>query len=134
MDERSVKANLMVLMVFVGLLVVVGIPAFLIWWFLIRKKSSSYENIKNELVLCHAGYCGYCRDFLPEFDKATPELRAKFPGLVIVAYKHEDDMPKIQQIQPPVSYYPCMRLNGAEFEGPRTKQGVIDFVNRNYIQ
>ena len=141
MDERQLKANLAVLAFLAVALVVLGVPVFLVWWFVFRKKSSKYEdvsgesrtNIKNELVLCHAGYCGYCRDFLPEFEKAVPELQQRFPGLKIVAYKHETDMSEIQKIEPAVTYYPCMRLNGAEFEGPRTSQGVIDFVEKNYI-
>jgi thiol-disulfide isomerase/thioredoxin len=128
MDERTVKANLMVLV----MIAIVGIPAFLVWWFLIRKKSFGNVPVKNELVLCHAGYCGYCRDFLPEFHKAVPELQTQFPGLKITMYKHEDDLSSIQKIEPSVTYYPCMRLNVVEFEGPRTAQGVIDFVKANY--
>jgi hypothetical protein len=129
MDERTVKANLFILVI----LAVIGIPVFLVWWFLIRKKSFGNVPAKNELVLCHAGYCGYCRDFLPEFNKAVPELKTKFPGLKIVTYKHEDDLSLIQKIEPSVTYYPCMRVNGVEFEGPRTAQGVIDFVEKNYL-
>ncbi len=133
MDERTLKANFFVLVFILFLLVVFGIPAFLIWWYLIRKKSFGNVPAKNELVLCHAGYCGYCLEFLPEFNKAVPELRAKFPGLKIVTYKHEDDLSTIQKIQPSVTYYPCMRLNGVEFDGPRTKQGILDFVTKNYV-
>lgn len=133
MDERQLKGHLMILGLLVVVFVVFGIPALLVWWFVFRKKSSKYENIKNELVLCHAGYCGYCRDFLPEFNKAVPELQQKFPGLKIVTFKHEDNPSEIEKIQPPVTYYPCMRMNGAEFEGPRTKEGVIDFVAEHYI-
>lgn len=132
MDERTLKAGFALLVIMTFVFVVFGIPVFLIWRYF-KRNSSSYENAKkNELVLFHAGYCGYCRDFLPEFNKAVPELRAKFPGLDVVTYKHEDDMSAIQKIQPAVTYYPCMRLNGVEFEGPRTKQGVIDFVTKYY--
>ncbi len=85
---------------------------------------------ENELVLCHAGYCGYCKDFLPKFNEAVPILRARYRTLKITTYQHETQMEMIRQIQPPVEYYPTMRLNGQEFEGPRTAEGVIEFVEK----
>lgn len=98
------------------------------------KKNNTTSNFGsadyNELILCHAGYCGYCKDFLPKFQEAVPILRAKYRGLKITTYQHETQLEMIRNIQPPVEYYPTMRLNGQEFEGPRTAEGVVEFVDK----
>ncbi len=87
---------------------------------------------KNELVFYHAGWCGYCKEFMPTFDTTVPDLKSEFPELIITKYKDEDDRVAIQKANPPVQGFPTIRLNGAEFEGPRTAEGLRMFVQKNY--
>ena len=87
---------------------------------------------KNELVFYHAGWCGYCKEFMPVFDATSPELKAQFPELIITKYQEENDRDAIQSANPPVEGFPTIRLNGAEFEGPRTSEGLMMFVQKNY--
>lgn len=87
---------------------------------------------KNELVFYHAGWCGYCREFLPVFDATVPELQSKFPGLVVTKYKDEDDREAIRKASPRIEGFPTVRMNGVEFEGPRTAAGLVAFVQANY--
>ncbi len=97
-----------------------------------QKKGFGAVPKKNELVFYHAGWCGYCKEFMPIFDQTVPSLQAQFPELVITKYKDEDDRKVIQSANPPVEGFPTVRLNGAEFEGPRTAEGLLMFVQKNY--
>jgi len=99
------------------------------------KKSSGFgssSSKRNELVFYHADFCGYCHQLMPVFDQTMPELRKRFPGLTITKLQHESDQLAIHQARPPVQGYPTIRLNGAEFEGPRTSEGLMMFVRENY--
>ncbi len=87
---------------------------------------------ENELVFYYADFCGYCHQFMPIFDETSPELQKMFPGLIITKYQHESDQLIIQQARPSVDGYPTLRLNGAEFQGPRTPEGLVAFVRENY--
>jgi thiol-disulfide isomerase/thioredoxin len=100
------------------------------------KKSSSFGSSpkRNELVFYHADFCGYCHQFMPVFDQTAPELRKMFPGLTITKLQHEKDQLAIHKAKPPVEGYPTLRLNGAEFAGPRTAEGLMMFVRQNYYR
>ena len=87
---------------------------------------------RNELVFYHADFCGYCHQFMPIFDETASSLQEMFPGLIITKLQHETDQLAILQAQPSVDGYPTVRLNGAEFEGPRTQEGLMTFVRENY--
>ena len=88
---------------------------------------------KNELVFYHAGWCGYCKELMPIFDTTVPDLKAQFPDLIVTKYQDEHDRSVIQSANPPVQGFPTVRLNGAEFEGPRTSEGLVMFVQKNYM-
>jgi thiol-disulfide isomerase/thioredoxin len=98
-----------------------------------QKKGFRAVPKKNELVFYHAGWCGYCKEFMPVFDATSPELKAQFPELIITKYQEENDRDAIQSANPPVEGFPTIRLNGAEFEGPRTSEGLLMFVQKNYM-
>lgn len=87
---------------------------------------------RNELVFYHADFCGYCHQFMPIFDETAFALKETFPGLIITKLQHETDQLAILQAQPPVNGYPTVRMNGAEFEGPRTPDALMKFVRENY--
>lgn len=87
---------------------------------------------RNELVFYHADFCGYCHQFMPIFDETASALQEMFPGLIITKLQHETDQLTILQAQPPVNGYPTLRMNGAEFEGPRTPEALTAFVRANY--
>lgn len=87
---------------------------------------------RNELVFYHADFCGFCHQFMPIFDGVVPELKETFPDLIITKLQHETDQLEILKAQPAVEGYPTLRLNGVEFEGPRTPDGLMSFVRENY--
>lgn len=97
-----------------------------------QKKGFGAVPKKNELVFYHAGWCGYCEEFMPVFDATSPELKSQFPDLIITKYQEEHDRDTIRSANPPVQGFPTIRLNGAEFEGPRTSEGLVMFVEKNY--
>ena len=96
------------------------------------KKSKFGGPKRNELVFYHADFCGFCHQFMPIFDGTIPTLEEMFPDLVITKLQHETDQLEILKAQPAVQGYPTLRLNGVEFEGPRTPEGLITFVRENY--
>lgn len=96
------------------------------------KKNGFSVSRKNELVFYHAGWCHFCKDFMPIFDQAVPDLQAQYPDLIVTKYQDEHDRDTIQSTNPPIEGFPTIRLNGAEFEGPRTAKGLMMFVQRNY--
>ena len=114
-----------------GILCLIGFLIWLIWYFATLGKFTNPG--KNELVFYHAGWCGYCKEFMPVFDATTPQLVAQFPGLTIVKYKDETDQEAVRKASPPIQGFPTIRLNGEEFEGPRTPDGLIAFVQTNYV-
>jgi hypothetical protein len=86
----------------------------------------------NEIVFYHAGWCGYCKEFLPVFDRTIPVLKTRFPGLIVTKYMDETDHVAIMRATPPIEGFPTIRMNGAEFQGPRTQEGLIMFVVKNW--
>ena len=118
--------------------VVIGIIIVVILAIIIGAVIGSQKNgfgavpRKNELVFYHAGWCGYCKDFMPVFDQTVPDLQSQFPDLTITKYQEEHDRAAIQAANPPVEGFPTIRLNGVEFEGPRTAEGLMMFVQKNY--
>jgi hypothetical protein len=66
------------------------------------------------------------------FDRTIPVLRTRFPGLIVTKYKDETDRVAIMSASPPIEGFPTIRMNGAEFQGPRTQEGLIMFVVKNW--
>lgn len=117
--------------------VIVGFILFLIFGgiiagIVIAAKSDFTNPRKNELVFYHAGWCGYCKEFMPVFDATVPALKERFPDLTVTKYKDEKDRDAIRKASPRVDGFPTIRLNGKEFEGPRTPEGLLAFVQANY--
>ncbi len=112
-------------------LAIVGVAIYLIVR-AVKKSKFGAAPKRNELVFYHADFCGFCHEFMPIFDKSAPILKETFPELTITKLQHETDQAEILKARPPVQGYPTVRLNGVEFDGPRTSEGLMSFVRENY--
>jgi hypothetical protein len=124
--EKGLSASVALLVVLVLTWIIIAIVKAT------KKADFGAAPKRNELVFYHADFCGYCHQFMPIFDETASALLEMFPGLIITKLQHETDQLAILQAQPPVNGYPTVRLNGKEFEGPRTPEALMTFVRENY--
>lgn len=85
----------------------------------------------KELVLFHWNKCGHCKKMMPEWQKTKSSYKG---SIKLVDYESEKN-PKIMKDNG-IQGYPTLKLfnNGkveAEYEGPRTAQGFIAFLNKH---
>ena len=118
----------------IAALLVLGLVIYAIYKIVKATKQSKFGRApqKNELVFYHADFCGYCHQFMPIFDQTVPALKEMYPDLIVTKLQHETDQMEILQAKPTVEGYPTLRLNGKEFAGPRTPDGLMSFVRENY--
>jgi len=94
-------------------------------------------SIKGEVILYYASWCGYSRQFLPEWDKFEKYVLENIPQLIPTKIRCESDnealcMQKGIEGYPMVILYPTDNAE-VEYNGPRTAEGLIEFVRKNLL-
>ena len=85
----------------------------------------------KQLVLYHWNKCGHCKKMMPEWAK----LKSQYKGNIKLADYESEANPQIMKDNG-VQGYPTIRLQEkgkkpVEYEGPRTAQGFMAFLNKH---
>ncbi len=93
------------------------------------------DEIKGELILYYATWCGYSRMFLPEWDKFEKHARENLPQLRVIKQKCEGGDERTCT-EKGIEGYPTVilyRNDGKEisFDKERTFDKLIEFVKSN---
>jgi thiol-disulfide isomerase/thioredoxin len=118
--------------------ILVFLAILLILLYLSRHGYDSSEGFEGgkEVIIWKAEWCGHCKDAKPAFD----DLLAASPitlkdGSKATVRVFDADADKAEVAKYNVKGYPSIFImkggNQIEYPGPRTKEGVIDFLNSN---
>lgn len=99
------------------------------------KQKQDKVDTTNELVLYYATWCGYSKQFLPEWEKFVEYAKNNLPHLKVTGVRCEGGNEPIC-MQKGIEGYPMVMLymyDGREipFEGDRTKDALVAFVSKN---
>lgn len=114
---------------------------FLLLVLLKTKSVDSFEDYEEgfagaakEVIVCKADWCGHCKKAAPEFDKlmsASPMTLnngSKVTVKVLDADQHKEEIKQYN-----VRGFPTILIgdggNMTEYPGPRTYEGVVQFLN-----
>lgn len=93
-----------------------------------EKYQNDLSNDSAKLVLYYTDWCGFSQQFLPVWAEVKKVLGSKYSALNILEFECSKDDGKCNNVKG----YPTVRFekNGhiEEFMGPRTVQGLDDFV------
>lgn len=97
-----------------------------------QKQNDKHD--KHELILYHAAFCGYCKQFMPEWDQFATYAKDNISNLKVTKLQCDGNDKAICD-KANVSGFPTvvMKLaNGKEvpFDGNRTKSSLIDFCKK----
>jgi thiol-disulfide isomerase/thioredoxin len=101
----------------------------------------SYEGFQGgaskSVIICKAEWCGHCKKAAPEFSKllgASPITLKDGSQVNVKVLDDAKDKSEIAQYN--VKGYPSVLIVDAgqttEYPGPRTADGIIEFLNSNY--
>lgn len=93
------------------------------------------NNIKGEIVLYYAMWCGYSRAFLPEWEKFEIFAKEKLPNIKVTRMRCEDGNETACSQKgirgfPMVVMYPVGKPE-VSFDKERTTEKLVEFVNEN---
>ena len=124
---------------------ILKIPANLIYFILLLRfyinrrleGLEGFEGSSRSIVICKAEWCGHCKNAAPEFNKllsASPITLKDGSKATVKILDADKDKSEIGQYK--VKGYPTVLVVDAgqttEYPGPRTSDGIIDFLNSNY--
>ena len=125
----------------VGVLIVL----FLIHKFYLSKEGfeSSPEELENNisgqktLVLFHADWCGHCKTLMPIWDETSGEINESETDARLIKVNCGDpqnnEQHKMLMEKYSIQGYPTIKIfengNVKEYEGPRTKEGIKEFLD-----
>jgi thiol-disulfide isomerase/thioredoxin len=131
----------------IAIVVAVAIAYVVYLWF--SKKTEGFEESCNKnyfLDLYYVEWCPYCKTFLPIFNSVGSTLTIGDKVVEVKAFEVEKikesggkpwENLRANKDRIPVNGYPTVRLYNpegemiAEFDGMRTKDGILDFLHRN---
>ena len=98
-------------------------------------ENNPVDNVKGEIILYYATWCGYSRMFLPEWDKFEKYAKDNFPYLKVTKFRCEGGDERTC-VDKGIEGYPTVILypkNDTEivFEKDRTSDELIKFVNEH---
>jgi len=82
------------------------------------------------VVICKAEWCGHCKTAAPEFKKlvdASPISLSSGKQANVTMLDADGDKDAIGQYK--VRGYPTILVNKQEYPGPRTYDGVVEYLN-----
>ena len=99
------------------------------------KLMANEADVKGELILYYAMWCGHSRSFLPEWEKFETFAKEKLPFVRVSKIRCEDGN-EATCSQKGVEGFPMVILypkSGSEkiFEKERTMEKLVEFVNEN---
>lgn len=99
------------------------------------KLLANEANVKGEIILYYAMWCGHSRSFLPEWEKFEVFAKEKLPFVRVSKIRCEDGN-EATCSQKGVEGFPMVILyskTGVEktFEKERTMEKLVEFVNEN---
>jgi thiol-disulfide isomerase/thioredoxin len=119
--------------------IVIGI-LFLILVLLKFKFQDSFEDYEGfagsskSVVVCKADWCGHCKQAAPEFEKlmsASPMTLNDGTKVTVKVLDADQNKDEIKQYN--IKGYPTILIgdgaNMTEYPGPRTYDGVVEFLN-----
>ena len=88
------------------------------------------KQAKHSLVLFYAPWCGYCKQFMPEWDQVKAALQTH-PFVDAIEINGDDASDLMQKYEIPG--FPTVLMETADgqvikYDGPRTANGVLEFV------
>ena len=97
-------------------------------------RNEGFTNPSTSVVICKADWCGHCKNAAPEFDKLLAASPMTLKNGTKVSVKILDaDKNKDEVSQMGIKGYPTILImNGntkTEYPGPRTYDGVLEFLN-----
>ena len=98
------------------------------------KADKSNKSNKSKIILMWADWCGHCTKFKPEFDKCRQEVAGSdLKDKIDVLDFNEKDYPK-KLAEYGGQGFPTVVFEDSEgnfdsYEGPRTSDGLISFIN-----
>lgn len=121
--------------IFAGV-VIFAIIAYLVLnkWGMINSSTVKFPAV----VYTSAGYCGYCKEFKPLWKKLKSRGFKTQDGIDIQFIEVTSDSSNIDKF-PPVESYPTIRyhysyVNYTQFDGARTEDALVEFINSSQAQ
>jgi thiol-disulfide isomerase/thioredoxin len=101
----------------------------------------SYEGFEGgssrSVVICKADWCGHCKKAAPEFQKllsASPITLKDGSKATVKILDADKDKAEVAKYN--VKGFPSVLIvdggQSTEYPGPRTSDGIIEFLNSNY--
>ena len=96
--------------------------------------SAPADSSTKRLVVVHASWCGHCKTLLSS-SSAWRKVKKALPGVTIDELDESEHVDLVQELG--IQSFPTiMVLNSADqnatfYEGPRTKDDIVDFALRN---
>jgi len=128
----------------IGTVIIIAIGYFVYVWF--NKKSEGFESCSYYLDLYYVDWCPHCTKILPIYNSLGSKLTIGDKNVEVSSFEFEKIKAKGgdawenlrgRKDRDPINGFPTIRLYGpdekmiAEFDGMRTKEGILDFLHRN---
>lgn len=120
----------------ISILAIILILLILLRFFHIRA-IEGFEDKSKSVVICKADWCGHCKKAAPEFNKllsASPITLRDGSKATVKILDADKDKSEVSQYN--VKGFPTVLIvDGGittEYPGPRTSDGIIEFLNSNY--
>ena len=97
-----------------------------------QKKTVSYTVPKHSLVMFYAPWCGYCKQFMPEWEQVKSSLRSN-PKIRTVEVNGDDNKDLMMKYNVPGFPTILLELNDGTvipYDGNRDAHSVLDFASR----
>ena len=96
------------------------------------------DNVSSQksLVLFYADWCGHCKNFMPTWDKISKTVNENKSGAKLIKVEcgkpQENEGHKMIMEKYSIEGYPTIKYfengNAKDYEGPRTEEGIVEFL------
>jgi thiol-disulfide isomerase/thioredoxin len=105
--------------------------------FVNRGSYEGFEGSSRSVVICKADWCGHCKKAAPEFQKllsASPITLKDGSKATVKILDADKDKAEVAKYN--IKGFPSVLIvdggQTTEYPGPRTSDGIIEFLNSNY--